>query len=1503
MVSRKQAADGSWGAQSTALQGTNAGSGYGDAATVVDRTTGKVLMLNASGTVGYGSSTLDNPICITKSVSSDDGATWKSTDITYQMYNTCFASTYGGIWSGMFFSSGRICQSRLIKVGDYYRIYAALCARTSYSNASIVAYSDDFGDTWKALGGVYATPVDGGDEAKIEELPNGNVLISSRVNGNTGRYFNIFSYTNTSTADGSWGTRAYCSFDACNSCNGEILLVPAIGTDSKYVYVALQSVALGSRDNVSIYYKVLSSTDDLDDPSDFTEGWTKYPVSTTTSAYSTMILKNDGSIPFLYEENSANSGYDIQFQDYSLSTITNGAYAYSSELLATPALLGTTKTTSSSGDTDSGDTDDSSTEPTATPSTDQAAEAGYPVTAPTEEVSGTVASQTGVTISLDGNNGHVLYSEGAGGNWTCYFRHNIAPIQIVCANDTCDDGGSFGELSSNGTGLFSEMKNDMLMNSSTNNLIQLANWTNHCKATFFAIIAPKGYKFSRYQMDINTESAGSGAEIEEISYNGTTPDLDNPLNTFELGTESSEKYDVVKSNGSNVLYFRVKFADTSAHSITFNSLKLTFNICEPFTASLPMGNGKSKAHTGVIDLGTFGYNANSKWTFNSANVTDLQDVTVGSATSTLTPTLVDDKYYYPISANGTYYVEAPKKFRVTGATLHFLGGVSTTTSTSSSTTTTYETTSSVSDGYAYLIGSGDGHYLSLNGTTVVDETDPSKATKWTFSAYSSYGFYISNNGYYLYPVYNSTTYAYELKLTSTQSYNYWYYSNGYLSWNNGHDYLRYDNGWVVGDSYLPTYYSENTTTTTTPTTTGPASYTASLYDRSGSTITASASLSSDDPSADLYADGFNNDAVRFDISNLSGTAYFTVDLKMLPLDGYLTSVEAAYQNTDGQVMSAAEGKFTDFKLNDGNTTTVVVPAGSKANDDDKYQIVFRNALNENRTSWYGSAKGNEECNYYLVGSNYENKACGTDVACADKVNALQAGTVEIPFSNIASVNATDQATQIVEYDFSKSSCNYETVALADGGTETVYIYSADRPVWNLKDADHVAYRYYMVPLALRVATDEPVVELKNIYTSTLKGPNFKTNKRIANETEADTEHYFVGVKVTAKDSQTGYASNGYLSSSAIISAIKKKMASAANTYENDVCRTILYVDLTGINTINDDGGWDDFNTLTADNCLYFMPSGTSAAGRENTIVKQADGGFESAGDVRLYDQQPFFTPYAFSTGTHYALYQRTISGNNNLVKNATLIMPYAITLDGDSHPLTATDAKNITLTFWNLTGTEIQSVSKASVICTKVAKSTTTKDAYTPFHVTYTPEEEGKNFELNVQNAEFAATPDPSEQTEYTACHNEWTAHATFTGAAIPLADYRYYYTNDLYFKSSELEGYTAFRLRPFRSYYTTTGDNSAKEFQIVFDENDEDVDDENDDELTSIKSLNSATTLILKSGRGSISAKAVKDTLLNVYDLMGRNIISDSLSAGTQNSYTLSSGIYIINGKKVIVK
>ena len=321
-----------WGTQYTAVAHTSnsAGFGYahGDAAIVTDRESGKMLLMCASGGVSYQSSTSSNKIRVGRYYSTDNGASWTGSDVTSTMY---------GLYSDvtkMFFGSGRICQSRFIKTGNYYRLYAALTTNLG----SLVVYSDDFGNTWKALGGTSAKPATDGDEAKCEELPNGNVLLSCRMRTYSGRYFNIFTYTNKTTAAGNWGTAAASNTTGGtvegDHTDGEILIVSATrNSDGKELYVALQSVPFGSgRSNVGIYYKELASRADFDSPTCFQSGWTKYAVSTTTSAYSTMVLDKGGNIAFLYEENLNNSGYDIQFQSLPLSTITGNAYTYKASI-------------------------------------------------------------------------------------------------------------------------------------------------------------------------------------------------------------------------------------------------------------------------------------------------------------------------------------------------------------------------------------------------------------------------------------------------------------------------------------------------------------------------------------------------------------------------------------------------------------------------------------------------------------------------------------------------------------------------------------------------------------------------------------------------------------------------------------------------------------------------------------------------------------------------------------------------------------------------------------------------------------------------------------------------------------------------------------------------------------------------------------------------------------------------------------------------------------------
>lgn len=305
---------------------------HGDAAVVCDRgNSNNMLMMCASGSIGYWDSKASAPIRVGKYISTDGGNNWTGTDVTDNIYGIWSSSTTNSI-ERLFFSSGRICQSAIINTGSYYRLYAALCSNVG----SLVVYSDDFGETWNALGGVNALPVPKGDEAKIEELPNGNVLISSRMSG--GRYFNIFTYSDQNSAAGSWGSVVTASIGSTNATNGEILLVPAMAKDSKKpMYIALQSVPTGTaREKVSIYWKPLNSISDIDSPSDFGAGWseTPYQVTSNTSAYSTMTLDNSGNVAFIYEDTYQSNGacYDIKFQSLSLETITTDEYTYTTAL-------------------------------------------------------------------------------------------------------------------------------------------------------------------------------------------------------------------------------------------------------------------------------------------------------------------------------------------------------------------------------------------------------------------------------------------------------------------------------------------------------------------------------------------------------------------------------------------------------------------------------------------------------------------------------------------------------------------------------------------------------------------------------------------------------------------------------------------------------------------------------------------------------------------------------------------------------------------------------------------------------------------------------------------------------------------------------------------------------------------------------------------------------------------------------------------------------------------
>ncbi len=325
---------------------------FGDPAIVADRTSNEVLIIAVAGCTVYGNgnTTRQNPNLIATIHSEDNGNTWKApVNVTEQIYSLFDA---GNPIQAAFVGGGKIFQSRIVKKDKYYRLYAAMCARP---NGNRVIYSDDFGRTWEALGGASALPAPSGDEPKCEEMPDGRVILSSRVGG--GRYYNIYTYSNTLTGEGSWSNSVKSTFAGSgltpggNSTNGEILVVPVQrNSDNKEMYLALQSLPTGSgRTNVGIYYKELTDLSDLNTVANFATDWNGfYQVSNTASAYSSMDLQADDRIGFIYEETLTSfgkrnnpvstsfptgagqhnfDGFDNLYVAYDLEYITGGAYS------------------------------------------------------------------------------------------------------------------------------------------------------------------------------------------------------------------------------------------------------------------------------------------------------------------------------------------------------------------------------------------------------------------------------------------------------------------------------------------------------------------------------------------------------------------------------------------------------------------------------------------------------------------------------------------------------------------------------------------------------------------------------------------------------------------------------------------------------------------------------------------------------------------------------------------------------------------------------------------------------------------------------------------------------------------------------------------------------------------------------------------------------------------------------------------------------------------------
>ena len=300
----KRSTDGgkTWSDMSIVAQGdTVAKCGYGDAVVIADEKRGNLVAV-FSGNNGLWHSHESNLIRTYASISKDNGKSWgKVTDITDQVYGGIYGE---GTRHGLFTGSGSGVQ---LKHGPHAgRIMLVVAARNDAvwggTMSNYAVYSDDGGITWHTS----KTPAcTNGDEAKVVELSNGNVLMSIR---NRAKGHRLFS---TSTDGGeTWSEPKLNTTILDPACNGDIIA---------YTLHSLPASPT-TRENVTVYIS-----------SDNGETWqAKRRIFNGYSAYSSLQVLEDGTIGIIVEEGKwdgglpGEDGFNLGYYRFSLKWLLEG---------------------------------------------------------------------------------------------------------------------------------------------------------------------------------------------------------------------------------------------------------------------------------------------------------------------------------------------------------------------------------------------------------------------------------------------------------------------------------------------------------------------------------------------------------------------------------------------------------------------------------------------------------------------------------------------------------------------------------------------------------------------------------------------------------------------------------------------------------------------------------------------------------------------------------------------------------------------------------------------------------------------------------------------------------------------------------------------------------------------------------------------------------------------------------------------------------------------------
>lgn len=1150
------------------------------------------------------------------------------------------------------------------------------------------------------------------------------------------------------------------------------------------------------------------------------------------------------------------------------------------------------------------------------------------------------------TVSISPKTGNVIsassyetetHQNGFGGAWV----HNQLPLTLITSDATTLTDAGLMKVHANN------------VSAQDGKLVIISGQGSICN--HMSLSLPKGYRFTSYKMVINSNKTSVvSTTLKEMD--ATFTDTKESVTIQKTGSTgiTMQRTSMNNTDMGNILYFKQDHptANNGSSWIDIVSFVITFECTDKFDENLrpdvtTLTRGVSclalPFQTQRVDLGPITQKTVKDYTsykYDYNNVKDLKADfllydNAGIVDGTAKPGIAGDgcissiydggTYTYIGLKNNTYWLETPTDavaqgsvnipvgYRIVGARLVYENNVA----------------QNIKKGDKIYITDGKGKYMNA------DLKFTATKVEWNYAADGKLSTKSGSSTVYLRHEESGALFwkTYSLKTTTDSSQASAFNTDGttlyYGKGTNSHIISFDSNGNAVYDVTQSNAIAINAATSNN-------SFTVKMFDKTGNGVAQEVAVNKNNPTGDIVLEKINNDAIKFQIEGLTGDqlAYVCLQVQLEALNPYIDKMDISCTQPSGEKKLKNQYLADDFTIGTNGKVEFAVPTNFGTTG---LRFAFEGLHHKNADETYGDPTVvGKHSRYHFVKSDYydligenlqEHRSYAADYDYTKKIEVNVAGDKAFECNNSDIFKAGTYGDGTYHYEENRySNAAYAAQGgtwqemLVNDGDDYVkrYLVVCDETRYNIAPTTtprHAFYAYYSTDLKLTTVDYLPELTYTKVYNDAV----------VPNEYDAN---YYVGVKVSLKntDDQPIAAGQGYVYAKQIIDKIaeditNKKVNAPVNT------KHILYFDASNIKSLlfsDTDPSWGtlaDLKTRLGDNALLYMPEGVTA-NLKNVVTKSLSGDdFVSENDIELVDQQPFFAPYSIRlNAANEVVYKRKVTLNHNETKQwVSLMLPFTVAVDTETGSYVQTK-DNCAFTFYTMntdntfsnaqeTGDYIYEA-KAHFSPFKGVPVTKPNQAYV---VSIDQVEETNSdkvlFVVRQSGSTIEATPatlaKPLIQGETATGKIKGEAttlvnYGSYCGVKVPKTEGIFYFNKDKFISSLLLDDrFQDVYVLPFRSYYACqNGANNVRYLNISLEPNNETswIDNATETATTSAGFMFSAET-------GKLTITATKDLRTNIRNINGQTIDTTSLKAGETRTVALPSGIYMVNGTKVVVR